>query len=174
MLTPLVEETVVKRLMMIVMAALFAVVPAVAAGAQDREIDLVSDEAGALAGADAAEWGTSLGEFETTLATAKAAAPDLDYTALDAAVAALSTAIDGGDTAAIEAAAAVVATEADAVVAQADAADAAAGDGTAAPTGVATGSPVTSAGPNVGLLALSAVLVLLAGSALAMRRPRSA
>ena len=168
-MTPLVEETVVKRLMMIVMAALFAVVPAVAAGAQDREIDLVSDEAGALGGADAAEWGTSLGEFETTLAAAKAADPDLDYAALDAAVAGLSTAIDGGDTAEIEAAAAIVATEADAVVAQADAA----GDGTAAPTGVATGSPVTSAGPNVGLLALSAVLVMLAGSALVMRRPRS-
>jgi hypothetical protein len=153
---------------MILIAALFVVVPAMAASAQtDREIDLLSDEAGALDGADAAEWETSLGEFETTLAAAKAEEPDLDYAALDSAVADLATAIEGGDLAEIEAAAAIVADEADAVVA-------AAGDGTAAPTVVNTGSQVTAAGPNVSLLVFSAVLLMmLAGGALALKRPRA-
>jgi hypothetical protein len=164
----------VRRLAMILITAAFVAVPAVAASAQtDREIDLLSDEAGALDGADAAEWETSLGEFETTLAAAKAEEPDLDYAALDSAVAALATAIEGGDLAEIETAAAMVADEADAVVAQADAVVAETDDGTAAPTGVATGSPVTTGGSNVSVLVFSAVLLMvLAGGALALRRPR--
>jgi len=119
-----------------------------------------------------------LAEVKAALAALKVLFPDLDYGALDAAIADLETAITGGDLDAIRVAADAVQAEGAAVAA---AATAAAGEDdtttttvaaptttVAAPTAVDTGSPVDS-GPNVALLGAAALLVLLAGGALALR-----
>ena len=156
-----------KRLVVVLIAALaMAVLPAATAGAQtDREVELLEETAAELGGADAAEWTAGVAGLETALADAKAVAPDLDYSELDAAIATLKTAIDGGDIAEMEAAGLVLADAAAAVGAQVD-------DGTPAPTGVATGDAVPDSGPSVGLLVLAGALVALAGGALVFRRPR--
>jgi hypothetical protein len=148
--------------------------PAVAANAQtDEEIavasGLLKEKADGLSGADAAEWTEGLGEVETALEDVKAKAPDLDYLELDAAIVDLRTAIDGGDVAEMEAAGVTVSAAVEAVVA---AAGADAGDGTPAPSSVATGDAVPTTGPNVALLTLAGALVLMAGGALALRRSR--
>jgi len=87
--------------------------------------------------------------------------PDLDYGALDTAIADLETAFEGGDPDAIKAAAEAVQAEGAIVLADTAAA-------VAAPTAVDTGSPVDS-GPNMALLGVAALLILLAGGALALR-----
>jgi hypothetical protein len=103
---------------MLVMALVFAVVPAAAASAQSGsqvteveeeilDLDTVANE---LGGADAAEWSAGLVEVETALADAKAVAPDLDYTDVDAAIVDLKAAIDGGDVTEMAAAGALLAT----------------------------------------------------------------
>jgi hypothetical protein len=159
-----------KRVLVILIAALVvvAVSTSVASAQGEREIEpeieLLDETVGGLAGADAAEWTTGLAGVETALADARSVAPDLDYSELDAAIVGLKTAIDGGDVAEMEAAGVLVADAVAGVVAQA-------GDGTEAPTGVATGSAVPTSGPSVGLLAVAGGLVLLAGGALTLRRP---
>ena len=162
-----------KRVVVVLIAALMAIVPATAASAQSErevepEVELLDDEAASLGGevfiATAAEWQSGLDNVEFFLGDAKAAAPDLDYSELDAAIVGLQAAIDGGDVAEMEAAGVVVADAAAGVKAQA-------GDGTEAPTGVATGSAVPKSGPSVGLLALAGVLALLAAGAFTLKRP---
>jgi hypothetical protein len=103
----------------------------------------------------------ALAEFETALALSKESFPDVDYGAFEAALADLETAIEGGDLDAIKVAADAVNAAGTTVVADVAAA-------VAAPTAVDTGSPVDD-GPNVVLLGVAALLVLLAGGALAFR-----
>ena len=144
-----------KRVLVIVMATLVALVPATAASAQpDGEIELLDETAAALAGADAAEWTAGLGDVETALADARAVAPDLDYAELDAAIVDLKTAIDGGDVAEMEAAGVVVADAIAGVVAQA-------GDGTAP---AAAADEWADTGPSeLGISLVAAFAILAAG-----------
>jgi hypothetical protein len=117
-----------------------------------------------------------IAELKAALAGLKAVFPGLDYATLDAAIAALEAAIVDGDLDDVAAAFDAVKAAGASVLA---AAVAAAGGTTtttaaattttvAAPTAVATGSPVDS-GPNVALLGVAALLVLLTGGALAIR-----
>jgi hypothetical protein len=110
-----------------------------------------------------------IAELKAALAALKTLFPALDYAALDAAIADLDAAIVGGDLDDVKAAFDAVGVAGAAVAA---AAVAAAGGTTtttvAAPTAVDTGSPVDS-GPNVALMGVAALLVLLAGGALALR-----
>jgi hypothetical protein len=114
-----------------------------------------------------------LAEVKTALAALKVLFPDLDYGALDAAIADLEAAInDEAPTAEEIRAAGDVVKAAGAGVAAAATAAAGEEDTTtttvAAPTAVDTGSPVDS-GPNMALLGVAALLVLVAGGALALR-----
>ncbi len=153
--------------LMLIAAMVIAVLPA-AAGAQvvDEEAvaaaKLLKEKADGVGGADAAAFEGGIAEVEAALADVKAKAPGLDYAELDAAIVDLQTAIDGGDVAEMEAAAAAVAAAAAGVEAEAEAE---AGGGA---EGVASGGAVTSS-PNVALLGVAAILLLLAGGALAVR-----
>ena len=108
-----------------------------------------------------------IAEAKAALAALKALFPDLDYAALDAAIADLEAAIEGGDLDAIKAAADAVGVAGAAVAA---AAAAAAGDATTTTIAeVETDIPDGGSGPNVALLGMAALVVLLAGGALAYR-----
>ena len=151
----------------VMLIAVFVMVglPAAALAQTDEAVaaaKVLKEKADALGGADAAAFQDGLNEVETALADVKAKAAALDYAELDAAIVGLQTAIDGGDVAEMEAAAAAVAAAAAGVVAEAEAE---AGGGAA---GVDSGGAVTSS-PNVALLGLAAILLLLAGGALAVR-----
>lgn len=156
-----------RRIIVMLLAALmFAALPAAAFAQTDEAVAasaLLKEKADALDGADAAAWTDALAEVETALADLKAVAADLDYTELDAAIVALGDAIEGGDLDEMAAAGEAVAAAAAAVEAEAEAE---AGGGAA---GVDSGGAVTSS-PNVALLGLAAILLLLAGGALAVRR----
>ena len=156
-----------KRIAVMLIAALVIVgLPAAAVAQVDEEAvaaaKLLKEKADGVGGADAAAFEGGIAEVEAALADVKAKAPGLDYAELDAAIVDLQTAIDGGDVAEIEAAAAAVAAAAAGVVAEAEAE---AGGGAA---GVDSGGAVTSS-PNVALLGVAAILLLLAGGALAVR-----
>ncbi len=114
-----------------------------------------------------------IAEVKAALAALKALFPGLDYAALDAAIADLDAAIVGGDLDDVKAAFDAVGAAGAAVAA---AATAAAGGTTtttvAATTTIAevvTDIPDGGSGPNVALLGMAALLVLLAGGALALR-----
>jgi hypothetical protein len=111
-----------------------------------------------------------LAEVEAALAVMKALFPDLEFSGLEGAMLLLMIEIDEGT--ADEIAAAVDAVQVAGAELVADAEAAAAGGTTttiaAAPTAVDTGSPVDT-GPNMALLGVAALLVLLAGGALALR-----
>ncbi len=161
-------EDRMKRIAVMLIAALVIVgLPAAAVAQVDEEAvaaaKLLKEKADAVGGADAAAFEDGFAEVEAALADLKAIAPGLDYAELDAAIADLRTAIDGGDVSEMEAAAAAVAAAAAGVEAEAEAE---AGAGAA---GVDSGGAVTSS-PNVALLGLAAILLLLAGGALAVRR----
>jgi hypothetical protein len=109
-----------------------------------------------------------IAEVKAALAALRAIFPDLDYAALDAAIADLEAAIEGGDLDAIKAAADAVGV-AGAAVAAAAAAAAEEGETTTTIAEVVTDIPDGGSGPNVALLGMAALLVLLAGGALAYR-----
>ena len=160
-----------RRITVMLIAALVLAVPATAFAQVDEEAvaaaKALREKADAVGGADAAAFQGGLDEIATELEGLKAAAPDLDYSELDAAIAELQAAIDGGDVAVMEAAAVTVAAAAAGVEAEAEAAaEAEAGAGAA---GVDSGGAVTSS-PNVALLGVAAILLLLAVGALAVRR----
>ncbi len=156
-----------KRITVMLVVILLMVGMPVAALAQTDEAvaaaKLLKEKADALGGADGAAFQDGLGELEAALGDLKVVAPGLDYAELDAAIVDLQTAIDGGDVAEMEAAAAALAAAAAGVEAEAEAE---AGGGAA---GVASGDAVNSS-PNIALLGLAAILLLLAGGALAVRR----
>ena len=152
----------------VMLIAVFVLVglPAAALAQTDEAVaaaKVLKEKADALGGADAAAFQDGLNEVETALADVKAKAAALDYGEIDSAIAGLQTAIDGGDVAEMEAIAAAVAAAAAGVEAEAEAE---AGGGAA---GVASGAAVNSS-PNVALLGVAAILLLLAGGALAVRR----
>jgi hypothetical protein len=108
-----------------------------------------------------------IAELKVALAALKALFPALDYAGLDAAIAALEAAITGGDAAEVAAAFDAVAAAAAAVAAAAVAA--AGGATTTTIAEVVTDIPDGGSGPNVALFGVAALLVLLAGGALAFR-----
>ena len=174
-----------KRTVLFLVALLvFALMPAVAGAQTDEEAAAIAALTEALDGLNCVTVEgcvEDLAEVNAALAALKALFPDLDYAALDAAIADLEAAIEGGDLDAIEAAAAAVAAAGADVAAAAAAAGGettttaagatttAAGATTtvAAPSAVATGSPVDS-GPNMALLGVAGLLVLLLGGALVL------
>ena len=115
-----------------------------------------------------------IAEVKVALEVLKTLFPDLDYGALDAAIADLEAAIEGGDLDEIKAAADAVSAAGAGVIADAEAA---AGGGTTTTIAestttiaeVVTDIPDGGSGPNVALLGAAALLVLLAGGALALR-----
>ena len=174
-----------KRTALFLVALLvLALMPAVAGAQTDEEAAAIAALTEALDGLNCVTVEgcvEDLAEVNAALAALKALFPDLDYAALDAAIADLEAAIEGGDLDAIEAAAAAVAAAGADVAAAAAAAGGettttaagatttAAGATTtvAAPSAVATGSPVDS-GPNMALLGVAGLLVLLLGGALVL------
>ena len=165
-----------RRVFLLSLAVLMiALIPAVAGAQTDEEAAAIAALEEALDGVECVTVEACIeevAEVKAAVAALKALFPDLDYAALDAAIADLEAAIEGGDLDEIAAAGEAVAAEGAAVAA---AAAAAAGDGgdtttttVAAPTAVATGSPVHS-GPIVALLGVAALLLLVAGGALALR-----
>ena len=171
-----------KRTVLFLVALLvFALMPAVAGAQTDEETAAIAALAEALDGLECVTVEgciEDLAEVNATLAALKALFPDLDYSALDAAIADLGAAIEGGDLDEVSAAAAAVQAAGADVVAAATAAAAGGGDTTtttaagatttvAAPTAVNTGSPVDS-GPNMALLGVAGLLVLLLGGALVL------
>jgi hypothetical protein len=154
--------------LMLIAAMVIAVLPAAAGAQVDEEAvaaaKLLSEKANAVGcpGCPPSNFQFGLDAVEPALADVKAKAPGLDYAELDAAIVGLQTAIDGGDVAEMEAAAQALAAAAAGVVAEAEAE---AGGGAA---GVDSGGAVTSS-PNVALLGVAAILLLLAGGALAVR-----
>jgi hypothetical protein len=114
-----------------------------------------------------------IAELKAALAALKTLFPDLDYAALDAAIAELENVIVDGDLDDVKAAFDAVHAAGAAVAA---AALAAAGGTTTTTAGttttiaeVVTDIPDGGSGPNVALLGMAALLVLLAGGALALR-----
>jgi hypothetical protein len=165
-----------RRFPVLLLVALLIVglVPIAASAATAEETAAIEAFQGALDGLDCvSEEGCieDLAEVKAALAALKAIFPDLDYAALDAAIVDLEAAIAGGGADPTKAAADAV-SAAGAAVATDAAAAADAEDTTtttvAAPTAVDTGSPVDS-GPNMALLGVAALLILLAGGALALR-----
>ena len=177
-----------KRTVLFLVALLvFALMPAVASAQTDEEAAAIAALEEALAGVECVTVEgciEDVAEVNAALAALKALFPDLDYAALDAAIADLEAAIEGGDLDEIEAAAAAVGAAGADVAAAAAAAAAGGGETTttaagatttaagatttvAAPSAVATGSPVDS-GPNMALLGVAGLLVLLLGGALVL------
>jgi hypothetical protein len=108
-----------------------------------------------------------LAELKVALEVLRELFADLDYGALDGAIADLEAAITGGDLDAIKVAADALKAAGAAVIA---AAEAAAGGGTTTTiAAVETDLPDGGSGSNVALLGMAALLVLLAGGALALR-----
>jgi formate hydrogenlyase subunit 3/multisubunit Na+/H+ antiporter MnhD subunit len=160
-----------KRITMVLIAALVLALVPIAAGAQTVEqvnaaVDDVKLKLDALGGETVEEWTASAEALKASVANLKAVAGDLDgavdYAELDAAVAALDAAITGGDLAEIAVAGEAVAAAGAGVVA-------AAGGGTPAAGGVDTGDAVNS-GPNLVLLGVALMLALTMGGALVLRR----
>jgi len=170
-----------RRIVLFLVALLvFALMPAVAGAQTDEEAAAIAALEEALTGVECVTVEgciEEVAEVKAALAALKALFPDLDYAALDAAIADLEAAIEGGDLAEIEAAAAAVGAAGADVAAAAAAAAGEGGETTttaagatttvAAPTAVATGSPVDS-GPNMALLGVAGLLVLLLGGALVL------
>ena len=171
-----------KRRIAFVLIAVLAIglVPAVAGAQTDEEAAAILALEEALDGVECVTVEgciEDVAEVSAALAALKALFPDLDYSALDAAIADLDAAIEGGDLDEIEAAAAAVGAAGADVAAAATAAAAGGGETTttaagatttvAAPTAVATGSPVDS-GPNMALLGVAGLLILLLGGALVL------
>ena len=156
-------------MVLMIVLLMVALVPA-AAGAQTAEekaaaLADLEEKADELGGADAAEWGEAATTFRESLNGFKEVEPEVETGDLEDALDALDTAIEGGDIDEIAAAGEVVKAEA-AIVA---AAVAAAGGGAAAAAAVSSGDEVDY-GPNVALLAVAAILALLAGGTLVVRR----
>ena len=172
------KEVIMRRFPILLLAALLIVglVP-VAAGAQTTEeaaaIEALQEALDGLDCVTAEGCIEDLAEVKVALDALKALFPDLDYSALDAAIAALEAAIEGGDL--DEISDAVDAVQAAGAVVIADAVAAAGGTTTTtagATTTIAevvTDIPDGGSGPNVALLGMAALLVLLAGGALAFR-----
>jgi hypothetical protein len=171
-----VKGVTMRRIPVLLLVALLAIglVPIAANAATAEETAAIAAFQEALDGLDCVtESGCieDLAEVKAALEVLKALFPDLDYGALDDAIVDLETALAGGGAEPSKAAADAVSAAGAAVAA--DAAAAADEEDTttttvAAPTAVDTGSPVDS-GPNVALLGVAALLVLLAGGALALR-----
>jgi hypothetical protein len=167
-----------RRIPVLLLAAMLMIglVP-IAAGAQTTE------EAAAIAAFEEALDGfecltfegcvEDIAELKAALAGLKTVFPDLDYAALDAAIADLDAAIVDGDLDDVKAAfdavdAAGAAVLADAVAAAGGTTTTTAG-ATTTIAEVVTDIPDGGSGPNVALLGMAALLVLLAGGALALR-----
>ena len=114
-----------------------------------------------------------IAELKAALAALKTVFPDLDYGALDSAIADLEAAIVDGDLDDVKEAFDAVQAAAAAVLADAVAAAGGTTTTTAGATTtiaeVVTDIPDGGSGPNVALLGMAALLVLLAGGALAFR-----
>jgi hypothetical protein len=114
-----------------------------------------------------------IAELKAALAALKTVFPDLDYGALDAAIAELENVIVDGDLDDVKEAFDAVQAAGAAVLADAVAAAGGTTTTTAGATTtiaeVVTDIPDGGSGPNVALLGMAALLVLLAGGALAFR-----
>jgi len=156
--------------LLLIAVLLIGLVPAVASAQTDEEkaaaIALLDESSKDLEGHETVEdWAAAAEAFKASVADFKEAHPDLDYTALDAAIADLDAAIEGGDLDEIAAAAAVAKGEAEALAAEAGEG----GDGTEEPTAVDTGSAVSD-GPNVAMLAVAGMLTLFAVGVFGVRK----
>ncbi|MCL1601017.1 MAG: hypothetical protein M3112_05715 [Actinomycetia bacterium] len=165
-----------RRIPVLLLAAalILGLVPAAASAQTTEEAAAIEALQEALDGLDcvtAEGCAENLAEVEAALELMKPLFPDLDYSGLEGASLLLLIEIDEGTDEEIAAAVDPVQVAGAALIADAEAA---AGGGTttttvAAPTAVDTGSPVDT-GPNMALLGVAALLLLLVGGALVLRR----
>jgi hypothetical protein len=168
------KEVTMKRIPVLLLVAMLMIglVPIAASAATAEETAAIAALEEALDGIECITVEgciEDIAEVKAALAALRAIFPDLDYAALDSAIADLDAAIEGGDLDAIKAAADAVSAAGAAVAA--DAAAAADEEDTTTTTiaEVVTDIPDGGSGPNVALFGAAALLVLLAGAALALR-----